>query len=128
MRASASEYRLVLSNKSLNWKHLYYIMMMMMMMCSSSGGREKPSSISRSFYSPPRPMSPKGRRNAQTTSFYWAAEQIVLCYRTTLIKMRFICKLFYYITKYLHYVHFACSLVMIGLVNLFSTYFIILVT
>ncbi|CAH1640643.1 unnamed protein product [Spodoptera littoralis] len=35
-----------------------------------SGGREKQSPISRSFFSPARPMSPKGRRSPQTTSFY----------------------------------------------------------
>uniref|UniRef100_A0A2H1WRM3 SFRICE_002299 n=1 Tax=Spodoptera frugiperda TaxID=7108 RepID=A0A2H1WRM3_SPOFR len=34
------------------------------------GSREKQSPISRSFFSPARPMSPKGRRSPQTTSFY----------------------------------------------------------
>ncbi|CAH0696253.1 unnamed protein product [Spodoptera exigua] len=35
-----------------------------------SGNREKQSPITRSFFNPARPMSPKGRRSPQTTSFY----------------------------------------------------------
>ncbi|XP_075985459.1 uncharacterized protein LOC142982704 isoform X2 [Anticarsia gemmatalis] len=35
-----------------------------------SNSKDKPNTTARSFFNPPRPMSPKGRRNSQASSFY----------------------------------------------------------